>query len=255
MFSPFVGDVQLTRGLCTPTVNSFSSRKSGSNLNTIDRSARKERQEIADRTPAHFVSSGCVTEETRQCVVPKADRSTLTVGRAGRRRTVAREAPCSTSAKLLVGSGCELPVASDFLPDHDTVLALAGFDGLFASNLRSESVDTIPFRIETIRPTFVQTHLSDRQLEGVLLQPGQPGLAELREQVALLVTLLYPPKACALQPTPHNSAAHGDLGGTSLERMSDTSGRRLLNTEVHGPIVHRPRQTSYVASIVGRIPL
>src|ERR1700751_3334646 len=58
--------------------------------------------------------------------------------------------------------------------------------------LRSGSAETNPLRIETIRPTFGQSHLSDRQPEGAQPPPDRPAPAEARGQVALspLVTLL-----------------------------------------------------------------
>ena len=56
----------------------------------------------------------------------------------------------------------------------------------------SGSAETIPLRIETTRPTFGQTHLSDRQPDGAQPLSDRPAPAGSRDQTALspLVTLL-----------------------------------------------------------------
>src|SRR6185312_13543348 len=60
------------------------------------------------------------------------------------------------------------------------------------ANRCSGSAETIPLRIETIRPTSGQTHRSDRQPDDARPRSDRPAPAQSRDQVGLfpLVTLL-----------------------------------------------------------------
>ena len=94
-------------------------------------------------------------------------------------------------------------IGQTFFPKEDPVAQLLASFGIFAVGYRRPvtgsplgSVETILLRTETTRPTFGQTHLSDRQPEGAQPPPNRPAPAEARDQAALSqrVTLLYPPK-------------------------------------------------------------